>query len=495
MTNKNKNFRKRYLEKLKKIKENNSILNKRKILSYKKPNNNHVSHRTISSKNKIHSYKKPNNNHVSHRSIINKNKIHSYKKPNNNHVSHRSIINENKIPSYKKPYDNDVSHRSIINESKIHSYKKPDDNYVSHRSIINESKIHSYKKPDDNYVSHRSIINENEISLYKKPNYANGKSFINKGKIQKYKFPPPKYMIIRNNHIPRNLKELNRGETYNKCNKKTGYIFMPKEKFKFSPNNLPMQIKVIPIYLILTKNTLKFLMGPKEISMFNEIYLENIQKITQIYPNSFCFDLIENNVIENTLTKVPISLCSRNAINMQNWITAIQEFKECNINIANNYDNEDDNGNGKENSNDDMQQKVLIDFEKINQLLKPHKMNLENSKEFDPLYYNKEGVNKNLNTKTNMIEFSNVLNKIVHTIEGGNINEQKIKRNYNSEILKAQKFAFDFKKKTEILDELIQKRQMREKEKEEKLIKYETKARELRLLKAVLERIKQYKVY
>jgi hypothetical protein len=383
------------------------------------------------------------------------------------------------ITNLKEPKEFITLEKEVLRKKYLQFLKKNKEKIKENYSKLNKRKIKNYKIPNSN--SDNSIINKNKIPLFIKPNNNPDKSIINKNRIPSYKFPSPKYKIIRNNHIPRNLKQLKEGETYNKCNEKTGYVFLPNKII--SLKNLPMQIIVIPIYLILTKNSLKFLMGPNEKSMFNEILLENIQKITQIYSNSYCFDIVENDAIEKTLTKGPISICSRNEVNMKNWITAIQEFKECNINIQNHYNDID---------NDIMQNKVLIDFEKVNQLLKPQQKLNKIPKEFDPLFYNKEGYNKKPN---NEIELSKVLNKIVYTIEGENINEKKITRNFSSEILKAEKFAFDIKRKTKILDDLIQKREMREKDKEEKLIKYETKARELRLLKAVLGRIKQYKVF
>ncbi len=290
----------------------------------------------------------------------------------------------------------------------------------------------------------------------------------------KNKIPPPKYVILKNPHIPKNIKKLKEGETNNKCHEKTGYIYLANNIF--SPKNLPLQIKVVPIFVILTRSTISLMMGPEEKSMFNEIKLENIQKITQRYSNSFCFDIVENNVIEKTLAKGPISLCAKNKKNMEDWIIALQEFKECNINVV---------------SMDNMQNKVLVDFEKVNELLKP-RSNIKNTNEFDPLYY--DGGSSNNRPKEDESEISKVLKNIVTTIEGANINERKISRTMSSKILKAEKFAFDVKRKTDLLDNMIQKRQMREKDKEAKLIQYENKARELRLLKAVLGRIKQYKV-
>jgi hypothetical protein len=281
---------------------------------------------------------------------------------------------------------------------------------------------------------------------------------------------------LKNPHLPISLKKLKDGETYSKCHEKTGYIYLANNVF--SSNNLPLQIKVVPIFAILTRRTISFMMGPQEKSMFNQIKLENIQKITQRYTNSFCFDIVENNVIENSLAKGPISLCAKNTHHMQNWITAIQEFKECSINIV---------------SMDNMQNKVLIDFEKVNELLKP-RSNLQKQKEYNPLYYDGDGNGEHPYIKKDETEISKVLKTIVNTIEGANINERQISRTMYSKIQRAEKFAFDVKRKTDLLDSMIQKRQMREKDKEAKLIQYESKARELRLLKAVLGRIKQYKV-
>merc|ERR1711957_1052787 len=56
-----------------------------------------------------------------------------------------------------------------------------------------------------------------------------------------------------------------------------------------------------------------------------------------------------------------------------------------------------------------------------------------------------------------------------------------------------EKFANDVKKKTDHLDDMIRKKQMHEKDAEQKITQKAHKVKELRLLKAVLGRIKQYK--
>ena len=66
---------------------------------------------------------------------------------------------------------------------------------------------------------------------------------------------------------------------------------------------------------------------------------------------------MENDIIHKSLSKGPISICAKNKKHMNNWITAIQEFKECEISVV------------KKNN---IHNKVLVDFDKVNNLLKLH---------------------------------------------------------------------------------------------------------------------------
>lgn len=331
--------------------------------------------------------------------------------------------------------------------------------------------IFQEENTEKNKIKEANILEDKYISmLQKKKEKLNKKSQI---KIKKIKIPQTKYIIMKNLHIPKSLEKLKQGEAYKKCFEKTGYIFLAK---KILPSkNFPTKIKVIPIFLILTRRTLNFMIGPKEKTMFNTINLDNIQKITQRYSNSFCFDIVENDIIQKSLSKGPISICAKNKKHMLNWITAIQEFKECGVNVTKNK----------------MHNRVLVDFDKVNALLKPRK---GLSKEFLALFY-KNGKSYKTTNKKGKFDATKIITKITDMINGSEINERQLDRKMSSRIKKAEKFALDVKQKNDYLDSLLLKKQMREKNEEQKFIKKEGEAKELRLLKAVLDRIKAYKVY
>jgi len=270
---------------------------------------------------------------------------------------------------------------------------------------------------------------------------------------------------------------LAKGEKYFRCNEKKGYLYLSRNVFPSL--NKPLLIKVVTVYAYLTKGAFTLAMGPEEKSLFYSINLGNILKITQRYSNSYCFDMIENSVYQKSLTKGPVTLCSKTQKQMEEWINAIQEFKECNISVY---------------TDPKSQNKVLVDFEKVNQLLKNREKNDKNT-ETKKLYYKKESPyipNPKRIERENKI--SKTLNQIIQTIESGNIAQNQVRRRMVSKVKRAEQFAYDIRRKQELINSMMQKRLMKEKDREAKLISIEHRARELQLLKAVQQRIRQYKV-
>ena len=68
-------------------------------------------------------------------------------------------------------------------------------------------------------------------------------------------------------------------------------------------------------------------------SLFQVVNLDVIQRVSLEYKNTFCFDIIINKIHRNQFTSGPLSLCAKSLIDMRDWINAILEFKECNINV------------------------------------------------------------------------------------------------------------------------------------------------------------------
>jgi len=73
-----------------------------------------------------------------------------------------------------------------------------------------------------------------------------------------------------------------------------------------NPNKLgqiPLTIKTIPVYINLTINSLSIQMGPSLKTVFNNIKVKNILRVTKKFKNAFCFEIVEDKIIEKTFAK------------------------------------------------------------------------------------------------------------------------------------------------------------------------------------------------
>jgi hypothetical protein len=226
-------------------------------------------------------------------------------------------------------------------------------------------------------------------------------------------------------------------------------------------------------------------------SLFNTIKIDKILRISQqqlLQPYN-CFDVITNDIEQGVkvLVKGPITLCANNQKDMNDWINAILEFKECQINVQNVNNN-----------------KILVDFSKVNELLTEKGTKaVPQAAQIKPLYY--DNTNKAVNSSPmrvgKEIMIKKMMDNILSTIKKGNIKRTQVQRKMQNKLKEAKNFSMEVFKKEEIIKKIIEKRVEKEHQREEQMVKLEQKNKELELLKAVQRKIqsmekkeiKQYK--
>merc|ERR1711957_1055490 len=224
-----------------------------------------------------------------------------------------------------------------------------------------------------------------------------------------------KIKYITNKHI--NTKK--NYETYSKCKVRTGLIYLLRNSEK-----LPMELTLQPIFGRINLNTFNFYLNDMAKTKFYSIKLLDILKLSQNPKLTIhnCFNIILNQIDAKKLLKGPMSICFKNNKKMKDWMKTISEFKECQI----------DTSNGKK------QNKVLIDFGKVNKLIKNPKKVPEKK-----LYYdnsNKVVVKRSKNAHKEA-QVKKLMKKIVSSITTGSIQANSIKRKMKNELKKNRKRA------------------------------------------------------
>ena len=219
-------------------------------------------------------------------------------------------------------------------------------------------------------------------------------------------------------------------------------------------------------------------MGLSQRTLFSTVKTKNILKVTKKFKNANCFEVVEDEVSEKSLTQSPIVLCAATNKNMMGWVKALEEFKTCMYN--NKYDGS----------------RTLMDFNRINTLIKtPKAPTAAKKKAFNPLYY-QNGATVKKSKKVAKVEYvmKRQLAKIVGLMERGQMNKQRLTRKMNTKLKSAKKIEYDIRSKQNMINKILDKRQHKEKEMVTKIRAKVHKKREMQLLKAVKSRIKQYKV-
>jgi hypothetical protein len=300
----------------------------------------------------------------------------------------------------------------------------------------------------------------------------------NNNRKNKKNFPTAKLINQFNPWFPKKkwIITSNTGEKY--CKYKNGFLHLAKNANKLGET--PLSIKTVPVFVSLNMISLNVQMGVSLRTLFSRIKVENILKITKKFKNANCFEVIEDNIIEESFAKTPIVLCASNSKSLADWVKALQQFKDCIYNIDSGKD-----GNKSE---------TLIDFNRVNKLLKTPKGKIKVGGVDDALFYDKSVVTPRRDGGIVETVMKTELGKIVGLLEEGKINEQQKRRTMDEKLNKASKIETDIRRKKAMIDKIMDTRLAREKDNEDKLKADEGKKRELQLLKAVRARIAEYKV-
>jgi len=172
---------------------------------------------------------------------------------------------------------------------------------------------------------HSPKVHKKIIFLQKKQKVANvTRKTVTRFKFIKGLFPPgAKYSdnkrvdMLRKNFYAKNKK----------CVEKTGLLYYYFEDEIKNQANSTLNKKfgaIKPAYVILNENTFSIFDNRAPESLLKVVKVEKILRVTQQYQGSTCLDLIEEKKELH-----PIVLCTETPDEMDEWIVAILEFKEC----------------------------------------------------------------------------------------------------------------------------------------------------------------------
>ncbi len=261
--------------------------------------------------------------------------------------------------------------------------------------------------------------------------------------------------------------------THQKCKVKSGFL-----KIVRNPSVLPLELQLYKIYVSVNLNSVNlYLDSSGARTLFNSIKLNRIIRLAQqkLLTKNNCFDFIVNDVQhkKQSLDKGLVTLCAKDQSEMRSWINAIGEFKECLI---------DRNNDVKDN-------KILVDYNKVNELLK---LKFSKSQAETSLYY--DNTNKAIRKSPAKVQKEKDVGKamgtILDTIKRGSMRQNQMQRELNNKLAEAKKYTQEMLERQEIIKRILRKRKDQEKDKEKSLLKQEGKNKQMQLLKAVQKKIK-----
>jgi hypothetical protein len=317
-----------------------------------------------------------------------------------------------------------------------------------------------------------------------------GKKNMSKLKIKRYAKPVKRkssgLKLVRVSN-PRLTKEDSKFETFTNCGKKTGFLNIVK-----NIDHSGGELRVSPVYIDMSTSSIKFYSSPTNTqTLFNVVKLDKILRISQqkILEGHSCFEIILADYAENSkgLSKENVSLCANTKEKMKNWIDTIGAFKECQVNV----------------NNVDHNRKILVDFQKVNELTKVAalggagrglKPGATVGNPEDSLYYdNLPTINKSAIKLQKDSSIKHEIDKILGFVKQSTIQQSQVQRKMQNQLKEAQKFSEEVHEKQEIIRKILERRAEKEKLKQQSLIQSEEKFKELKLLKAVQNRIVQMK--
>jgi hypothetical protein len=269
-------------------------------------------------------------------------------------------------------------------------------------------------------------------------------------------------------------------ENYAKCQKKTGILNLIKGQSK-----LPFVLNLLPTYVHLGLSTFNIYKTTNSNTLISTIKIVDIERVNQrkLLTKFNCFDLI---LADNANLRLKdddlITLCAKNKTEMENWIHAFLEFKECQVNIRhlNNAD------------------QVMLDYKKVDELLKTTnvpKALISPEKKISDLRYDStnNAYKKAPEVMYRQAKVRKIVENIMDSMKKGNIMNDKIKRELRDKLKKARKFRQDVGKKQGDIEELVAQRVNLERKKQIVNVGKKQKKKELALLKAVEQRMAQLK--
>lgn len=261
------------------------------------------------------------------------------------------------------------------------------------------------------------------------------------------------------------------------CVKKEGYLYILENKINSS------EIKIKPIFVVLTLNSFNLYTSTDYKSLFNAIKLEKILRISQKenLKSNHCFSIVVVDSDKNTsLSKGIVTLCADDEIIMNSWISAIQSFKECPLNIE----------------IVDKNSQMIVDFNKVNELRKTisrgpainSPVAVKNA--MSTLFYDntKKTVTSNQEEVVEERVMKSSINKIVSKIKKGNIQRHQIMRKMASKLQQAKQVAENIEKKKELIKKIGEKMAEKQIQAKEALKKLEEKKQEEELIQAVAKK-------
>ena len=225
--------------------------------------------------------------------------------------------------------------------------------------------------------------------------------------------------------------------------------------------------------LIISKDTNK-------INLILSISLNEIQRIDQHYINTFCFDIITNQIIKYTIKNGQATLCAKNEKEMFSWINSVLEFKKCTL---------------KEIQKADHNSQLFVDFSKINEVTK-----IRSKKKLAKLFYN--------SSDKAITHSSDTHNKIKESLERlmthaniGDIAVNQLRRQYLGRMMKARSLSHSITDRKFRLKNMAYDNNLREKEMESRIIHRRNRLRELHIISSTEHKmnedtrteLKQYK--
>jgi hypothetical protein len=389
---------------------------------------------------------------------------------------HTNKIKLDKITSNKIYEQNDIYMNELENTlEKDSELNNQIDNFLETKQSSNQNNKSEFSSKKDNKYD------------IKKENPKISQKFPLKNKLDSVKKSSPQFLKSeKDGKFPKVITYTNtklisedvKKVSYQKCLKKSGYIKIVKNK-----KMLPKELYLLPIFIYLSPKSLNLYISNDSGTLFKSIKLVKIERISQqrILKSNNCFDIIESDFEEGqVILKSGLTLCSELKSEMEAWVKAILEFKECQIRIS-------DNSNK-------FKEEIFSNLNKTSDLLHSKslpKEQISTEERIKELYYNSadKAIRK---APRNLIQeriVTKTVQKISEDLTRSNIEKNFVQRTMKDNLSRARKFTEEMEKKQEELEEVMNRKLQHERITETQLITVKHQTKEKELLEAVEKRI------